>query len=78
MFWIVFSALTLDVSMWESYSDKNIARKEKESKELAIQMDRELEEYRQEMMAHRKERAENDRETMRVMKEIGRYIKDKK
>jgi hypothetical protein len=78
MFWIIFSAFTLDPSRWESYSDKNTAKREREAEETEIKLDRELEEYRQEAMADRREKAENDRETREMMREISQYLKDKK
>jgi hypothetical protein len=82
MFWIIFSAFTLDISRWESYSNKNIAKQEKEAErkaeETEIKLDRELEEYRQEAIAERREKAENDRETREMMREISQYIKEKK
>ena len=67
MFWIVFSALTLDMCRWESYSDKNMEKRKREAKELEIKT-----------VGREKERAENDREAMQLMKEISQYIKEKK
>jgi hypothetical protein len=78
MFWIVFSAFTLDISRWELYSDKNVEKLTKKREELKMEADRILEEDRQEMMADKRNKAENDREIREVMKEISQYIKEKK
>jgi hypothetical protein len=71
MFWLMFSAFSVDISRWESYSRKNTEKLEREHEEK-------IAEYRRETAEYLKERAEKEKETARIMREIDGYIKDKK